>query len=64
MFVKLIDALLDKSQNLDFWRGILYAVSGVGIAIKPEYVAPITSGALVLSGVLHTVWHKTHPAAE
>ena len=61
MFTKLIDGLLDKMQTLDFWRGILYTISGLGISIKPEYIASITSGALVLSGVLHTIWSKAHP---
>jgi len=61
MFTKLIDGLIDRAQTMDFWRGLLYLVSGLGVAISPEHAQAIVSGALVISGVAHSAWHKAHP---
>lgn len=58
MFNKIIDALLDKMLTQDFWRGIMYALAGAGIAIDPNNAATITSVALLISGVLHSIWNK------
>ena len=60
MFTTIIDALLDKMQTQDFWRGIIYTLAGAGIAIDPQNAAAITSAALLISGVIHSVWNKAH----
>lgn len=64
MFSKIIDAFLDRMQTQDFWRGILYLVAGLGVSISPDNAAAIISGALVLSGVVHTIWHKQFPETK
>jgi hypothetical protein len=61
MFIKIIDALLDKALTADFWRGILYVVAGLGVTLSPENAATIVSVTLVVSGIVHTIWHKAHP---
>lgn len=64
MLNKIIDALLDKMQTQDFWRGVLYTLAGAGIAIDPNNAAAITSAALLVSGVIHSVWHKQQGSDE
>lgn len=64
MFVKVLDGILERMQTVDFWRGVLYLVSGLGVAVSPEHAQAIVSGALVISGVAHTAWHKSHPEVK
>lgn len=60
MIKKLIDLLLDKATDpsKDFWRGLVYLLAGLGIVLSPENASTLISVAFVISGVLHTIWHK------
>lgn len=58
MFIKIIDGLIDRMLTADFWRGIVYILSALGVAITPDNAAVIVSTALAVSGVIHTIWHK------
>lgn len=59
MFSKLLDKVLDKAQTADFWRGLLYVAAGAGVVVEPALANQIVAGALLASGVVHTIWHKT-----
>lgn len=61
MLINLLDVLLEKMQTQDFWRGLLYVAAGLGAHSAPEYASTIIPAALVVSGVLHSVWQKAHP---
>lgn len=58
MFSKFVDKLLDKMQSQDFWRGIVYVITGLAGSLSPENAATIVSVGLAISGVIHTIWHK------
>lgn len=58
MFNKIVDGLIDRMQTQDFWRGIVYVLTAVGIGISPENAATVVSVGLAISGVVHTIWHK------
>jgi hypothetical protein len=60
MWQKLVDKALDKMQTPDFWRGVVYLVAAVGVQMSPDNAALLVTGALGVSGLLHTWWHKTH----
>lgn len=52
----LIDRILRKLASGDVWRGLIYALTGVGITLSPEYIEVLTSLALGVSGLLHVIF--------
>jgi hypothetical protein len=64
MLTNTIDKLLDKAQTPDFWRGLIYLAAGAGVVIEPALAQNIIAGTLLVSGLLHTVWHKQHPEVK
>lgn len=37
------------------WRGVVVALTGVGVGFKPEHSEAIVSGGLILAGVI-AIW--------
>lgn len=37
------------------WRGLVVVLTGVGVGLKPEHAEAITSGGLILAGVI-AIW--------
>jgi len=48
--------LLDKLGQPQTWRGIILALTGAGIALKPTQIATITSVGLGIVGIINVIW--------
>lgn len=60
----LLNKLADKAKTADFWRGLIYAATGTGIALDPQAIDTVVSAAFIISGVLHTIWHRPKVTVE
>jgi hypothetical protein len=48
-----LDWFLDRMSESSTWRGIILALTGMGIAIKPDKVAAITAAGLGIVGLIN-----------
>lgn len=51
-----LELLLNKLSQPQTWRGIVLALTGAGIALKPSQVAAITSVGLAVVGIINVIW--------
>lgn len=55
-----MDKLTVILANPDFWRGLAYTATAVGITLKPDQLGAIMTAVTAFSGVLH-VFESSRP---
>lgn len=64
MWQKIVDKALDKAVSQDFWRGAIYTVAGAWATANPTQATAALSVAVLVSGIIHTIWHSKYPNAS
>lgn len=52
------DQILENISTADFWRGLLYVISAVGVTVSPINANNIIAAGMGLSGILHLLFKK------